>query len=60
VNGVWVYQLNSGDFFPLTNLTFGDYKNTGRNFHVHDERGELCTRNGDNCSSLCKKPSGPR
>jgi len=37
VNGVWVYQFDSGDFFPLTNLAFGNYKNTGRNFHFTTE-----------------------
>ncbi len=37
VNGVTVYRFESGTFFPLTNKAFGNFGNTGRNFHFTSE-----------------------
>jgi fibro-slime domain-containing protein len=37
VGGVWVYQFDSNNFFPLTGLGFGNYKTTGKNFHFTTE-----------------------
>jgi fibro-slime domain-containing protein len=37
VNEVWVYQFESNDFFPLTNLGFGNYGSWGKNFHFTSE-----------------------
>jgi fibro-slime domain-containing protein len=37
VGGVWVYQFDQGNFFPLTDKAFGNYKTTNKNFHFTTE-----------------------